>query len=288
MDIRQYRNDDANAVANLIARLNRLPQHHICYLGTDPDEIKHSLANSLDDLPAEKAVLVAYDQETLVGVWGLEIDSTRGRCYMWGPFVDHDDWQTVAEQLHEGLADIMPDGTNWFQMGLERENVNARQLADQLGYQQNSDSGYIMNLPRDKFERVDTNRVRDLPETDRPAFAALHDKLFPTTYYSGAEIIERLNDKRRAWVTEDLLGYVYVECKPDHGWASLEFVGVDEAARGKGYGRALVSRACEWLFTHPKVATVDLAVSSDNPAVQLYQQAGFLFKNEICVYQKEL
>ena len=287
MDIRLFRSDDLEGVAELIARLNRRPDNHIVYLGDDPDEIRDAFTNDLTDLPAEKAVLVAVEGDAIAGVWGLEIDGERGRAYMWGPFVEHKDWEQVAEQLHAGLAEIAPPGTNWFQIAVGAENRRVQEFAVRLGYKPRDRRHYTMNLPRASFSRAAADGVIELTEAAQPAFAALHDKLFPETYYDGAELIQRLDETRRGWVTEDLRGYVYVECKPDLGWASLEFIGVDPAGRDKGHGRALLSRACEWLLSHPLVEAVDLSVASDNPAVGLYRKAGFMIKKEICVFQLE-
>ena len=111
-------------------------------------------------------------------------------------------------------------------------------------------------LPREALTPVDATGVMEVTRANQSAFAELHDRLFPTTYYNGAELVERLNENRRAWLTEDLLGYIYVECKPDHGWASLEFVGVDEAADDVGQTHLLRLDLVEPLQQHADGAGV--------------------------------
>lgn len=288
IEIRQLRKGDIGQAAEFIARLNRRPEDHIVYLGTEPDEIQDSLLNDLTDLPAEEAVAVAVEGDRIVGLWGVEMDNSRGRAYMWGPFVEHEPWQETAAKLYDAIEALVPDGTTWFQIAIGSKNVRVHDLAERMGYPKRETNHFNMALSRADYRPANDSMVIELPESARDAFAALHDRHFPNTYYDGAELLGRLSETRRGWITEDNLGYVYVECKPEHGWASLEFVGVDERARGRGYGRALLSKACGWLLGHEKIDTVELSVAGDNRAMSLYKKTGFRIAKEIVVFQKEL
>lgn len=67
---------------------------------------------------------------------------------------------------------------------------------------------------------------------------------------------------------------LYAHKPPDH-----VFIGnviIDEASRGKGFGRALVSYMTDLAFDTYAVARVRISVFSDNiPAVRLYSRCGF-------------
>jgi ribosomal protein S18 acetylase RimI-like enzyme len=57
--------------------------------------------------------------------------------------------------------------------------------------------------------------------------------------------------------------------------ANLEFVGVDQQARGRGYASALLTHAIHWIFSHKSIREIDLSVYKSNPAFNLYQRLGF-------------
>ncbi len=288
MLIRQYRSNDLDDIASLVARLNNRPEHHNCYLGSELDEIRDAFLNDLPDLPAEDAVLVATDADRLIGVLGLEVDAARGRAYLWGPFVDHPEWQSVADRLWSRALEIRPDNVCDFRTGIAAENERSLEFAQAHEFELSDKQHYTMELQRSAFLSSDANGVVELQEAQTDKFAALHDTVFPDTYYNGQEIVARIGDTRKVFVTEDVSGYAYLELKPELGFASLEFIGVGESGRGRGYGSALLSKGCEWTFSHPKIDSMTLSVASNNPAVRLYQKHGFGIKQKILALSLKL
>jgi ribosomal protein S18 acetylase RimI-like enzyme len=288
MDIRKYTADDLEQVVELVARLNARPEHHVCYLGTEVDEIRDAFLNDLPDLPADEVVVVAAEGDRLIGVWGLEVDAARGRAYQWGPFVDHPEWQNVANRLWDKLLEIRPAGTNDFRTGVADENTRFLKFADEHKFELSDKQHYTMELKRPAFTPSSSDGVIALPEAETEKFAALHDAIFPDTYYNGREIVARICDTRKVFVTEDTCGYIYIELKPDLGFASLEFIGVGEGGRGKGYGSALLLKGCDWTFSHPRVDSLQLNVASDNSAVRLYRKHGFEIKRKILALSLDL
>ncbi len=128
----------------------------------------------------------------------------------------------------------------------------------------------------------------DVPAAD--AFVALHDALFPGTYYDGRDILGRLSEQHQVLTAHDeagLCGYVYTEVSPAFGEASLEFIGVAPRARGKGVGTRLVREALAWVFSFNAVAEVSLVVSTRREAaLRLYRAAGFELEHEMRSFLK--
>ena len=76
---------------------------------------------------------------------------------------------------------------------------------------------------------------------------------------------------------ESVAGYITLRNpEEDKSEWRLGFVIVDDARRGLGLGKALVSMAVEYAYTHLGAAKVSLGVFENNPsAVYCYKAAGF-------------
>lgn len=118
--------------------------------------------------------------------------------------------------------------------------------------------------------------------------AVLHDKLFPTTYFDGAELGARLCGTRKAFVNKEVTGYAYGEVRPEVGVGGVDFVGVDAAARGSGLAGRLLNRILTWIFSHPSIPAVELTVADGNPAERIYVRAGFRRQLRIVAFERTI
>jgi ribosomal protein S18 acetylase RimI-like enzyme len=110
----------------------------------------------------------------------------------------------------------------------------------------------------------------------------LHDLVFPRTWATGQRIWDKLDDDHRVFVYphgDELQGYVYAVIEEDTGNGSVELIGVQERARGKGIGRQLLQAALHWLFEVKKVPQTLLVVNDNlTNARGLYESVGFRLK----------
>ncbi|MEM8529283.1 MAG: GNAT family N-acetyltransferase [Chloroflexota bacterium] len=278
---------DLTQLAAWLAELNTQPQHHIGYLGTDPADIAKSVQD-FDVQPSEAWILTHADEQ-LVGALGFDIDLDAGRTWVYGPFVSHSDWSVVADRLWDELQPMLPQMTLEHELFCNEHHVNCIAFAEQHGFRQRG---------RDSIQRFHRELLMQLPKTTAEivtepyyeAVRALHDQTFPGTYYSGNEILDRLNDHRRMFLVTDngqLLGYAYVEVEPAFGDGSVEFIGVDSAARGRGIGSQLMAASLQWMFSFETVEEVNLTVSAENQsALALYRRAGFQPVHTMCSFRK--
>jgi ribosomal protein S18 acetylase RimI-like enzyme len=147
-----------------------------------------------------------------------------------------------------------------------KANDRVLELADKLSFNRHSDQT-ILSFHRSRLQELEEDQLHELEEGYFPEMVQLHDQAFPGTYYSGEQIINRLNEERKVFivVTEGRLsGYIHVEAEPEFGEGSIEFFAVQESERGKGIGEKLLSDALNWFFTFESIQSIALSVSSGN------------------------
>ncbi|NOK61189.1 MAG: GNAT family N-acetyltransferase [Chloroflexi bacterium AL-W] len=278
---------DLTQLAAWLADLNQQPQHHIGYLGTEPAEIAQSIQD-FDVLP-HKAWIVAHAGQELVGALGFDIDLDAGRTWLYGPFANHSDWPTVADGLWSNLQPLLPQITLEHELFCNEQHANCIAFAERHGFRQHSHD-FIWNFHRGLLAQLSETTAEVLTELYYEAVCNLHDQIFPGTYYSGQEILNRLNDQRRMFIATDngqLLGYAYVEVEPAFGDGSIEFIGVDNAARGRGIGSQLMAASLQWMFSFETVQEINLTVNAENQrALGLYRRVGFQHAHTMCSFRK--
>lgn len=122
---------------------------------------------------------------------------------------------------------------------------------------------------------VHTPAVQPLEEQHYTAFLRLHDLCFPRSYYTGREIIARLNEERHVLVVVqngDVAGYVYAEAQPAFESGSIEFVGVARHAQGCQLGMDLLSAGLQWLFSFDSIHELSVRTSEIGMATKLHQK----------------
>lgn len=77
--------------------------------------------------------------------------------------------------------------------------------------------------------------------------------------------------------SEEIVGYITLRTPADDSSEQrLGFVIVDDSKRGKGFGKALVSKAVDYAFSKLGAIKVSLGVFENNPAaIRCYESAGF-------------
>ena len=279
--VRSLRAGELDRLAAFLARLNVQPEHHIGYCGVDELEILHALQHS-DEVPTQEAFALAERGDQLVGAFGFDADLETGHLELWGPFAEGDDRVGVAEKLWRSLE--WPPKMTRLELFCNAENGLCADFAFHQGFAEGPRAQILGAVPGPDAEIVPMLEPRDFD-----AFVALHDTLFPGTYYSGAAILTRLGPHRRVFAERDvsgLCGYVYAEVAPKFGEGSLEFVGVALRARGLGLGAKLVRSALAWTFSFG-VREMTLTLSAhDEAARRLYRRAGFTLRHEMRAFRK--
>jgi GNAT superfamily N-acetyltransferase len=261
---------DLQKIARFIASINSDPTHHC--LHCDQEEAGLVEEIKMLEVPIEESFVAAWDGDELVGVLGGDLTEERDRAWMWGPFIKGVDWAKTADALYNYFTNHQP------QLKEMNQFLNAA-----------NEQGHTFHLERG-FKEIKTSHVYQANPPAQPisdpnpeiipsqwhSFIDLHEETFPTTYYSGRNIIERLNKENKVFVQADgeyVLGYVYANVEPSEGF--IHFIAVQEEARGQGIGKGLLETAVSWLFNKKGVTQVGLVVDDENNARQLYEKCGF-------------
>jgi ribosomal protein S18 acetylase RimI-like enzyme len=263
-----------------VTRLNGDPQHHIGYFGETPGAIRETLLDL--EPPATEVFRLAVEDGRLVGVLGLEINPEIGRVWLFGPLIDHDDWQTIADQLYEAVKPIMPAGIQEHELFGDAGNIHLQEFAERHAFPLLGEHA-ILALERAKF--VYSNS-RSLVSEYQPAFFGqleqLHDTLFPHTYFTARQMFEKQGENRRLFIVADgdvLQGYAFCKVDPETGEGYLDFIGVAGPYQGRGLGKQLLAAALGWIFSVPGIEKVDETVNTNNTrALSLYSEFGFVTK----------
>ncbi|MGG4396656.1 GNAT family N-acetyltransferase [Paenibacillus thiaminolyticus] len=269
---------DKRTLASFIAGLNRDPKHHVGYCGQEPDEIEHALEHEFSAL--DEAFAVQVERGELVGALGLDIDAGGRSAEIWGPFLScpQEQWQQRAMQLWHRMGNELAYQVDTFYGFYNEMNGNAQQWMMRLGAELKS-TEVVLEGERSLHIRHAHPSVRELSSLRSGEFLRLHESVFPGTYRSGPDILERINENYCVFMYEDeegLQGYIYVEREPEFGEGRIEFIAVAPSARGRGIGAALIQRGLGYLFEDPRIEKITLCVRADNEqALRLYRNAGF-------------
>ncbi|WP_255488123.1 GNAT family N-acetyltransferase [Ornithinibacillus hominis] len=278
--------EDVEKVARFIAELNRLESSHIGFCGKDSIEIAEYMK---EEIPYPKSFVAAQYEGDLLGVVGIDPDFDSGVGEVWGPFVIEEQ-KGIVDQMWVKLLENKLAGINTFLLFPNKENKLVHEFAIRNGFSKGSEQA-ILIFDRNDVHRLQDSNLMELTAEYHDEMVALHDQLFPGTYYSGQQIIDRLDERNKVFILvedEELCGYVYVEAEPEFSDGSIEFVGVHQSKRSKGIGSQLIAGSLKWLFTFETIPSIRLTVSAENKtAVNLYQKAGFRLQHSLNTFKKD-
>jgi ribosomal protein S18 acetylase RimI-like enzyme len=288
-------------LTRFVGELNRDEAHQIGYLDADPAQIAKMLLEH--ELPPHESWVVAREEARIVGALGFEADVEIGRAWIYGPFAmgphppsptpgrGGDSWTAIADRLWDAVQPLLPDGLREHELFCNIHNTNCIAFAERHAFPLHGDA-LIFRFGRESLADLPASEAHELTDEHSAAFQALHEQVFPRTYLSGRQILERRNEHRKLFaIVEDdaLLGYAYVEIVPEFGEGNLEFIGVSEQARGKGVGRRLMAMALAWMFSFSNMKEIFLTTNSTNTAaIGLYRKVGFQLLHTMRAFRKSV
>jgi len=267
-------------LAQLAAPLQQRPDRFQAYYGDDVDEIAAEI-EEIPDWRSMVTVMLADDQ--LVAWVAAEVDDEVGRTWWWGPVVEPAlDWTGTARGLLEVAEGRLDGRVDQFEFAVDARHVDAIALAEELGHRR--DTGSLLLRLDDALGVTTSVEAAAQLQIEPPAppwhtrLAALHERVFPDSHRTGEQIAANAEGDVVLIATDRhtgaLAGYVRAEIQPG-GEGYLDFLGVDEQVRSRGFGRHLVAAAVAELVERG-VTSVSLTVREDNaPARSLYTHLGF-------------
>jgi ribosomal protein S18 acetylase RimI-like enzyme len=279
---------ELDEIARFIARQQESPESCVPFFGRTPPEVASEIEAWGASWPRQS--LVAKLSESIVGFIGADVDPEQGRVWLHGPFAEPGQWDSLADVLLERvLTDVVPGEVGDLELAGDVANERLGDLARRHGFRRGKPSRSL-EIGRDAISRLPSITLPALGADHHAEFVALHDKLFPGTYYSGAQLV-RQHTRAEAIVlqlveSERLTGYAAGRADPS-GEGYLDFLGVAEDARGAGRGRRLVTSICQRLVGGTDATKVALTVYEDNaPALALYEGLGFAHVASLVGYRR--
>lgn len=265
---------DRDEIAAHVGALNTKPEHFCPYISDKLDQIERELGEYVN---FERS-FVAREEGRLVGFLGAEVDLQAAKVWVYGPFVDVETWDALADRLWAESRGALPGRGLLFELYYGREHTNGAAFAARHGFSPYKQSR-IMRFPADRLASLSAPDAPDLRLDQAEQVIALHDRLFPNTYLPGRSMVTGLNQHKRCFVVSDgdtVLGYLYGEVAPEVHDAFIDFVATTEEARGRGVGSRLVTTALRWMLSYEGLNEVGLSVDEENTGAQrLYERLGW-------------
>jgi len=283
ISIRAAKAEDFETISKLIADQNKNPETHC--IQSDTGNNYQSIQNEIIRLASEAGIcfIMAFHNGELIGTLGCELDQELGRGWARGPFIisKTNEWEKVASALLQGLQNTLPSTIHWLDSFLNIANERGNKFYFAHGFQQlRLVHVYVAKAFENPLGNLSTCKPIDPLQAQN--FVALHESIFAQTYTTGQRILNKLDNNHQVFVYtqgDEFLGYLYASIEEDTGDGSVEFIGVQEDARGKGIGRQLLQTALQWLFEGKKVHQAILVVNDNlTNARSLYESVGFRLK----------
>lgn len=283
--------DRFDKIIQFVARLNSDGTHHIGFFGEGEADIRASLEECL--IPPAEGFRLAYEEDQLVGVFGVDADPEINRAWLFGPIIDHEDWHTIADQLYARVLPLIPVTIRDYDMFCDVQNTRLEIFAARHGFPLHSENA-VLTLAREKYTPSGARQTKIIPfqEDFFERFENLHKMLFPNAYFTARQIVEKIDETHQLFLAVEenhLLGYHFCKIEPASESGYVDFIGTDASARGRGIGADLLAAGIDWMISAPTTQKINLTVNADNVAARhLYEKFGFVTDRIMRGYRKKV
>ena len=279
-------------LVSFVVRLNSDDTHHIGFFGEGEADVRSSLAECL--IPPAEGFQLACDGDQLVGVFGVDADLDIGRAWLFGPLIEHEDWRSLADELYAASKKVIPDGVSEQDLFCDVKNVNVADFAERYGFPLRSENA-VLTLERADYKKPASSEgafaIVDYAPAFFDQFEQCHNLLFPSTYFTARQMVEKLDATRRLFLGLEnrvLKGYHFCKVETDARLGYVDFIGADASVRGRGLGTSLLAAGIDWMLSFPEPDKISLTVNADNPpALKLYGNFGFVTERVMRGYRKK-
>jgi ribosomal protein S18 acetylase RimI-like enzyme len=283
--------DRVEELVRFVTHLNSDGTHHIGFFGEGEADVRASLAECL--IPTSDGFRLAYEDDRLVGVFGMDADPEINRAWLFGPLVEHEDWHTIADQLYAEVLALIPVNIQDYDLFCDVQNIRLEAFAARHGFPLRSENA-VMTMARVDYKPAAKRKtqIAEYREEFFEQFEKLHKTLFPNAYFTARQMVEKADEKHRLLLAlEDgqALAYHFCKIEPEAELGYVDFIGTDASARGRGIGADLLAAGIDWMLSAPSTKKVSLTVNADNVAARsLYEKFGFATERIMRGYRKRV
>jgi ribosomal protein S18 acetylase RimI-like enzyme len=249
----------------------------------------------------------------IAGVVVVEWDAELGRAWVLGPWAAAADgpagdaaWRAAADELLDAALAQPPAEVTRHEMSGDVANARLAALAASRGWWA-TEPNHVLVADADVVAAWDAAEpaapggpgergLRGAMPDDVAAIEPLHDAEFPGTYASARQLVDGGLDGSLVVLVAEVpdasgpggvrvAGYAAGRVHED-GEGFIDFVVVEEAARGAGVGRRLVTAVTRRLLARSPRGRVALTVQDHRaPARALYRRLGFRPDSSLVAYR---
>jgi ribosomal protein S18 acetylase RimI-like enzyme len=284
-------NEHFEELISFVARLNSDGAHHIGFFGEGEADIRASLAECL--IPPAEGFRLAYEDDQLIGVFGVDADPEINRAWLFGPLIEHKDWHNIADQLYAEVLALIPVGIRDYDIFCDIQNTRMETFAVRHGFPLISENA-VLSLAREDYKSSAERKAKIILYQERffKRFEKLHKTLFPKAYFTARQMVEKRNPHHQLFLALEenrLLGYHFCKIEPESGSGYIDFIGTDSSVRGRGIGADLLAAGVDWMLSAPTTKKISLTVNADNVAARsLYEKFGFVTERIMRGYRKQV
>ena len=244
-----------------VTRIIQDSANHIGYFDETEKEIRAEVT-AIQPPEGQGFIAIAGDGN-LIGLLGAEIDKELGRCWLYGPLIDHQGWNSIADRLYDAILAILPKEICDQEIYCGSNNARVHEFAIRQGFAFHSE-GVTLTLVDMQWNHIPELISPAFNEKYSDEFTLLHARLFPNTYYSAKQLIKMAQDSHKQLFVHikdgKLCGFVFIQAREVSRDGYIDFIGVDETARRHGIGKQLVACASNWALSLPQIDKITLTV----------------------------
>lgn len=274
MIVRKVKPEELKAMAQFMAEMNTRPEQHSLHCDQNVTDVTNNL---LAMSRPEDNFVVAIESGRIMGAVGGDYNDDKSRMWLWGPFVDGENWEEVATALLNDLRTLWPAELEYAYSHLNHTNQRGHAFFLSQGFSLHGVYHTYQATRPDTFPIAPP--LPELTAAQHQSYVALHNLAFPNTFHTGRDIFNFLDDNRKLFVIGDeqtIQGYVEVSVNQHPLEGYIEFLAIRPEHRGQGLGRKLLTYAMHWCFNSRQLPSVHLTVRDGNDnARSLYESVGF-------------
>lgn len=259
------------------------------------DELEAELG---DESPYSEVYPFVLERHERVEAY-LSLCNYEGEAFLEGPLLDPDLTAGAALPLAKRVIEVAREGDYGFvEAFVDEENVRARELLEEAGFEAFRTT-YIYEMMREDAPPLAPTPFRFQTGGDieasvyRDLYRDTSDNWATRLSWTDEELIERFSDPNvrllLAYDGGELAGHLELELFEEEGFAEVAYFGVLPQARGRGLGRALLTRGLKEAFRETEIGLVLARAHDDErPAAHALEHLGFRLSHGVVALTLEL
>ncbi|GFZ29549.1 N-acetyltransferase [Clostridium zeae] len=266
---------------DFLFKYNNISNHFIAWIPNNYTKIA--------EIDKENFILCINDNN-VVGCIGLHISEEQKVARLLGPIIKDQYFTQYVDNLYEQCLASLPNFISEMKIAFFEENVSCKLWCEKNNFElYNAERTMVLNnFSNIKKVEKELVSIQAYEDRYREKLDIVHPK---NTFFTLNELIEGSKEQHDLFLAienDEVKGYVCYEQSKDKKQSEIVLLHVGQEFRNNGYGSALLNNAIKRLIENgAEEITISVRVNNDK-AQKLYKRIGFMEKETIYAYRKEL